>query len=146
MTPHESPVSLVHVGFLVILKKEFELFCEAKYIGVGTRQWIYLANLITSILSNVFVFSSQRIFVMWILLFTLLYVEKNRESQVLVIEVQKSKKMIGLRKLEVLDTFKNAVLWLSVAQICNWRIHCIHEKAKEKVTHEAVSKSQKFFK
>lgn len=38
MTPHESPVSLVHVGFLVILKKEFELFCEAKYIGVGTRQ------------------------------------------------------------------------------------------------------------
>lgn len=41
--------------------------------------------------------------------------EKNyRESQVLVVEVKKSKKMMDLRKLVVRDTFKNAMLhsWL----------------------------------
>lgn len=131
MTPHESPVSLLHVGFLVILKKEYELFCEPKYVGIGTRQWMYLANLITSIFSNVFVFSSQRIFVIWILLFTLLYVEKNRESQVLVIEVKKSKKMIGLRKLEVFDTFKNAVLCLWLKSVTEESTICMKRQKKK---------------
>lgn len=71
--------------------------------------------------------------------------EKNyRESQVLVIEVKKSKKMMDLRKLVVRDTFKNAMLHLWLKSVTGDSTICT-EKAEEKVAHEALSKGQKLF-
>lgn len=62
----------------------------------------------------------------------------------LVIEVKKPKKMMDPRKLVVWDTFKNAMLHLWLKSITEASTICT-EKAEEKVTHEALSKSQKLF-
>lgn len=61
--------------------------------------------------------------------------------------VKKSKKMMGLRKLEVLGTFMSAMLHLSVTpkSVTEESTICT-EKAEEKVMHETVSKCQKSFK